>query len=68
MPRVTITGWWWWCDGEGCVFSPGSGWATQGHSETCPEAFLALFWVYQNVEKVKGSEYFPKALYRVYCH
>ena len=25
--------------------SPGSGWATQGHSETCPEATPALSWL-----------------------
>ena len=25
--------------------SPGSGWATQGHSETCPEATPVLCWL-----------------------
>ena len=25
--------------------SPGSGWATQGHSETCPQATPALSWL-----------------------
>jgi hypothetical protein len=25
--------------------SPGSGWATQGHSEICPEATPALSWL-----------------------
>jgi hypothetical protein len=27
------------------VSSPGSGWATQRHSETCPEAIPALSWL-----------------------
>jgi hypothetical protein len=25
---------------------PGSGWATQGHSEACPEAIAALSWLW----------------------
>jgi hypothetical protein len=25
--------------------SPGSGWATQGHSETCPEDTPTSFWL-----------------------
>jgi hypothetical protein len=31
-------------DGRSCS-SPTSGWATQGHSETCPEAIPALSWL-----------------------
>ena len=41
--------------------SPGSGWATQGHTETCPDATYALSWLCAKIVVLLEGEPSPQA-------